>query len=80
MYVGIRCHVADLAVQFTVGKSRAAIRQLAAIPTRLDAMKNAAKQLLVNWQYVILRYRSTGTHLRGGRRAGQLALPEFPFT
>lgn len=73
LYLGIRSHVADygLADPIEVPPERAL--ELAAIPTRLDALGDALQERLVNWGYAIC---DTGlrAHL-GERHRGTLPYP-----
>ena len=79
MYVGIRSHIADYPLADPLPADSAVTMELAATPTRLEAMDETLQERLVNWGYVIC---DTGlrAHVLPDAAAGQLPYPDYPIS
>ena len=53
MYIGIRSHTDDYPTPSPLPADPRVTRELAAVPTRLDALEAALQERLINWGYVI---------------------------
>ncbi len=75
MYVGIRSDPAKYPVPDPIQVDPKVARQLAAVPTRLDALDDALQERLINWGYAIC---DTGlrAHVAPGRPPGRLPYPD----
>jgi NTE family protein len=79
MYVGIRSHVADYPLSDSLPADPALTLELAATPTRLDAMDEALQERLVNWGYVICD-SGLRAYVLHGAAPGHLPYPESPIS
>jgi NTE family protein len=79
MYVGIRSHVADYPLSNPLPADPALTLELAATPTRLDAMDVTLQERLVNWGYVICD-AGLRAYVLPGVAAGHLPYPESPLS
>jgi NTE family protein len=79
MYVGIRSHVADYPLSDSLPADPALTLELAATPTRLDAMNETLQERLVNWGYVICD-AGLRAYVLQGAAAGHLPYPENPIS
>jgi NTE family protein len=79
MYVGIRSHVADYPLSDPLPADPALTLELAATPTRLDAMDEALQERLVNWGYVICD-SGLRAYVLHGAAPGHLPYPESPIS
>ena len=79
MYVGIRSHVADYPLSDSLPADPALTLELAATPTRLDAMDETLQERLVNWGYVICD-AGLRAYVLPGAAAGHLPYPENPLS
>jgi NTE family protein len=79
MYVGIRSHVADYPLSDSLPADPALTLELAATPTRLDAMDETLQERLVNWGYVICD-SGLRAYVLHGAAPGHLPYPESPIS
>ena len=79
MYIGIRSHVADYPLADRLPADVAVTMELAATPTRLDAMEESLQERLVNWGYVICD-AGLRAHLLSGEAPGRLPYPASPIS
>jgi len=79
MYVGIRSHVADYPLSDSLPADPALTLELAATPTRLDAMDETLQEWLVNWGYVICD-AGLRAYVLPGAAAGHLPYPANPLS
>ena len=79
MYVGIRSHTADYPVADPLPADVGITTELAATPTRLDAMDDSLQERLVNWGYVICD-AGLRAHVAPDAAPGRLPYPGSPIT
>jgi NTE family protein len=79
MYVGIRSDVANYGLADRLPADVAVTRELAATPTRLDAMDESLQERLVNWGYVICD-AGLRAHVLSGEAPGRLPYPASPIS
>jgi NTE family protein len=79
MYVGIRSHPADYPLPDPLPADPALTMELAATPTRLDAMDKTLQERLVNWGYVICD-AGLRAYVLPGAAPGHLPYPESPIS
>jgi NTE family protein len=78
MYVGIRSDIADYPLADPLAADSVITMELAATPTRLDAMDETLQERLINWGYVIC---DTGlrAHVLHDAAPGHLPYPDNPI-
>jgi NTE family protein len=79
MYIGIRSHVADYPLDDRLPADVAVTRELAATPTRLDAMDTSLQERLINWGYVICD-AGLRAHVLSGEAPGRLPYADSPIS
>ena len=79
MYVGIRSHLTDYPLADRLPADVAVTMELAATPTRLDAMDAPLQERLVNWGYVICD-AGLRAHVSSGAAPGHLPYPGSPIS
>ncbi|KQT94743.1 patatin [Marmoricola sp. Leaf446] len=79
-YVGIRSRVADYPVSDPFECDEARTAELAAVPTRLDAMAEDRQELLVNWGYAICDAGLRSHMAIAGPRPESLPYPGRPLS
>ena len=79
MYVGIRSHTADYPLPDPLPADPALTIELAAIPTRLDALDETVQDRLVNWGYAICD-AGLRAYVLPDAAAGHLPYPDSPIS
>jgi NTE family protein len=79
MYIGIRSDPTKYSLADRLPADPAVTTQLAAVPTRLDAMDEALQQRLINWGYVICD-AGLRAHILDGEAPGHLPYADSPIS